>query len=127
MGKVDFDLDKNYFVNVMGMEILERDEEKAIGKMEIQKVFYNAIGAVHGGVLISFADTVTGACANYNSSPATTLSSTFNFLKPVIDSKCLYGYARKIKRGKKISVYDVEIKDGNGELKAQGNFTYYVL
>lgn len=115
------------FTDSMGMDIVYRDEEKSEVKMKIRDYFYNGINAIHGGVLFTLADTATGVCANFGNNGATTLNSSFDFLKPVLEGEFLYAYAKKIKRGKTISVYSVEIFDDNENLKAHGTFTYYTL
>lgn len=119
---------KGYFFNdYIGIENTYCDEKKAISQIKLKKEHFNAIDVVHGGVIYSLADAVCGSLANYKSDTKTTLSSAFNFLKPVFATDYIYGVASFVKKGKKVTVLNVKIYDDKDDLKASGDFTYFTL
>lgn len=83
--------------------------------------------AVHGGCIFSLADTIGGSAAISYGNSIVTMSGNFHYLSPAAGIDKLYAIAREIKHGKKISVYDVEIRDDKGKLIAKGTFSYYDL
>ena len=117
----------NQFANFMGIETIELADGYAKTRMIIRPEFENTIGSLHGGTIFTLADTATGAAAASDGNMQTTVNCAMNYLKPGIGVKVLYGLARRIKRGKTISVYDVEIRDDKDVLYATGTFTYFNL
>lgn len=117
----------NEYAAFLGIRTTEMKEGYARGELVVRREFENAIGSVHGGCLFSLADTVGGSAAASYGLRTTTLSSDFHYLSPGIGQKKLYAEAKEIKRGKKISVYDVEITGEDGKLLAKGTFTFFNL
>lgn len=117
----------NRFARFVGLETLELSDGYAKTELKIRPEFENSIGSLHGGVIFTLADTVTGAAASSGGTMCTTVNCSMNYLKPGIDVATLYGIAHRVKSGKTISVYDVEIVDENDTLFATGTFTYFNL
>jgi len=83
---------------------------------------YNPIGVVHGGLLCTLADSVTG-CAVHTTLDAgtgyTSIDITVNYLRPVtLDSGILVATGRVIKPGRRIALAAAEVHDGAGRLVA---------
>lgn len=121
-----FDVD--HFSNNLGIEIIGIEDGKSKTRLKIQDYFYNPIGSIHGGVLFSLADVTAGYLANSYGNVTTTLSANFNYLSPALRPTVeLVAYGKEIKRGKTISIYDVEIFDEKERKIASGTFTFYSM
>lgn len=117
----------NRFARFVGIETIELSDGYARTEMRIRPEFENTIGSLHGGAIFTLADTVSGAAAASAGTMHTTVNCSMNYLKPGIGVEVLYGTARRVKKGKTISVYEVEIMDEKENLYATGTFTYFNL
>ncbi len=115
----------NAFGAALGIRTVEIEDGRAKGQMEIKPFMHNPVGSVHGGCIFSLADTIGGAAAASCGGKMTTISSDFHYLLPAIGSRKLYAQAKEIKRGKRISVCDVEIRNDENKLIGKGTFSYY--
>lgn len=118
---------RNNFCNNLGLVILEIGQGTSKSMLPIKKMHMNPVGSVHGGCLFTLADTTAGSAASSYGIQVTTLDSTIHFLRPGLDTACLYAEATEIKHGKRVSVYNVEVTDEKGLLLAQASFTYASL
>ena len=109
--------DSNAFAKLIGLRITKMvtDELK------------NPINSVHGGVLFTVADVTGGGAAASHGRPATTIDSSFHYLRPGLNTTKLIGKAREMKAGKNILVYDVSVEDQDGVVLAEGIFSFMVL
>lgn len=124
---IEFRDNKNLFTKELGIKTVEIAEGYAKVEMLVKPEYRNMHGFVHGGCLFTLADTVGGAAVASYGKYATTVNANINYLRPAMDSEILVAEAREIKRGKKISVYDVTISDEQERLLAQGTFSYFNL
>ncbi|MCQ2491851.1 MAG: PaaI family thioesterase [Lachnospiraceae bacterium] len=109
----------------MGMEIIEIKKGYSKGHMHIEERMRNPYGAIHGGVMFSFADTVGGSAALSSGFAHVTSTGTINYLRPTTRSTEIYAIATEIKMGKTLSTFNVDIKDEHDRLVAQAVMTYY--
>ncbi|MDD6666581.1 MAG: PaaI family thioesterase [Lachnospiraceae bacterium] len=115
----------NRFARQLGIQIIDMQRGYAKAMMPITKEVKNPIGSVHGGCLFTLADVVCGAAASSYGMQATTLDSSFHFLRAGLeDDGELYGTAQVIKHGKRITVLDTKISDQTGRILCTGTFTY---
>lgn len=119
--------ENNSFASFLGITTLEMKEGYASGEMRLEKHHKNAVNSVHGGCIFALADTIGGAAAASHGTRITTISGDFHFVSAAFDSKLLEATAREVKFGKKICVYDVEVRDETGKMIAKGLFSYYNL
>lgn len=119
--------DDHRFMSYLGIKVTDVREGYARGELVIKEIHENMIGSVHGGCILSLADSVCGAAASSYGLKMTTISSDFHFLLPAIGIKKLIAIAKVIKRGKKIVVCDVEVCDENDKLIGKGTFPFYNL
>ena len=117
------------FPNHLGIRVLEITKGCARAEMDLERPeFMNATGnTVHGGVIYSLADSVTGAAAWSSGHFAATASSEIHYINAAMHSKKLIGIARAIKFGKRLFVFDAEIRDDQDLLIAKGLFSYMPL
>ncbi|MCF2555790.1 PaaI family thioesterase [Faecalicatena contorta] len=117
----------NKYASFMGIVTTEIKEGYARAEMQIRPEHENAVGTVHGGAIFSLADTSAGAAAASYGTKMTTVSSDFHYLSPAMGTERLYGEAKAIKHGKKMSTLEVEIFSDDKKLIAKGTFTYFNL
>ena len=118
---------ENNYIKNLGIELVEYREGYAKGKMKVTENNINPYGSVHGGALYSLADTIAGFAAASYGTYASTVSGNMNFINPAMNTKYVYCEAKKVRQGKKISLYNVELFDDNNKILENGSFTFYML
>jgi acyl-CoA thioesterase len=118
---------QNAFANMIGLSVTEIGHGTAKTEMPITPDHLNPMGSVHGGCQSTMADVTGGAAAVSHGRQVTTLDGTLHYLRPGLDVTCLYGEARELKYGKRISVYEITISDQNGKVLSEGIYTYMSL
>ena len=71
----------------------------------------NTYGAVHGGIVFSFADTCFGLAANSRDIKAVTASAEIHYIAPAPVGDVIRAIAKETWRGERSGLYDVEIRD----------------
>lgn len=92
---------------------------------------YNPIGAVHGGVLATLADSAMG-CAVHSTLTAgsgyTTLEFKINFVRPVtVETGEIVATGEVVHRGRRVATAEARITDADGRLLAHASTTCLVL
>lgn len=130
---MDFEKLKNYrdmnnnFQTLLNIKTTVIGDGYAKGEMPIVEAFTNIINSVHGGCIFTLADTIAGAAAISRGELMTTVSSDMHYLNAAIDVKMLWAEAKEVKRGKTLSVIEVDIFDEKDTHIARASFTYYNL
>ena len=106
-----------------GIVVDKVDKDEVIVHLDASEKSLNPWQTVHGGLLFSLADTAGGLLCFANGSESVTVDASINYLKPCI--KYAKAIATKIKEGKTISLYKVEIYNENDELLAIATINYY--
>lgn len=125
---IDYLNEKSAFSKALGIKIIEIKKDYAQCEMCPATIHENTVYVIHGGALFSLADVACSAAAATHGYKITTLSADFHFLSPANkESGTLVATANKIKFGRKISVYNVDVVDTKGKLIAKGTFSFYNL
>ena len=106
------------FSDQFDMEIKEIDDLNLILRTKVKKDFYNELGAIHGGVIMTLADNASGYIASAKKYTAPTLSMNINFLRPLLDTEYIYAKAKVLKRGSRIITVDCEVYGVNEKIAA---------
>ena len=97
------------------------------GRLFVTENSLNPHGMVHGGALVTLADTVAGtcACSKYGNTCVTT-NSTMEYLRPGTAPwiRCV---AMATKIGRTLSVVRVELTDSQDRLVATGTYTFCMM
>ena len=116
------------FREKIGLEILERRPGYAKGQIVLQPWHLNVLGIVHGGVLFTIADTVSGTAAVTGHDYAVpTVNGTINYLKAGRKTSKIIAEAREIKNGNTFSVVECQVFDDRENLLATTSMTFYHL
>ena len=109
------------FSNLMGVEIIERDKTRVIGRLTVREDLCTAGGILHGGAFMAFADAL-GAVGGFLNLPpgvrTTTLESKTNFLGSAKVGTVVTGEATPLHIGRRSSVWQTRITNEDGKLLA---------
>lgn len=114
------------FIANNNYEVIEVSEHycKLIGN--VNETSLNHLNICHGGYLYGLLDTAGGIAAMSDMRVVVTVSSSINFLKQAKGNK-IYAEAKKIKAGKKISVFEINAYDEEKNLLCTSLFTYMYM
>jgi uncharacterized protein (TIGR00369 family) len=110
------------FATLVGIELLEVTPELVRGRMEWAPERCTAGGLLHGGALMSLADSCGGVCAFVNlpegSIGTATIESKTNFLRAVREG-AVTATTRPLHRGRTMIVLETDIAREDGALVAR--------
>ena len=106
----------------LGIEFLEAEPDQVTAWMQVQPEHCTLGQAVHGGVVMAFADSLGGAAAYINlpreAAGTVTLESKTNFIAPAPAGASLVGVASVLHRGRKTQVVQTRVETGQGKVVA---------
>jgi 1,4-dihydroxy-2-naphthoyl-CoA hydrolase len=118
------------FSAVAGIQLLEATPERVAGRMAWAPDRCTAGGILHGGALMTLADSLGGICAFLNLPSGmrgtSTVESKTNFFRPV-SSGGVHAVARPLHTGRRLAVIQTELRDDEGRLVAQVTQTQLFL
>ena len=109
------------FSNLMGVEIVEREKTRVVGRMLVREDLCTSGGILHGGAYMAFADALGAIGGVLNLSPGTrttTLESKTNFLRGAPVGSTVTGEATPLHVGRRSSVWTTRITNDDGKLLA---------
>ena len=106
------------FSDQFDLEIREIDDLNLILRTKVKKDYYNEIGAIHGGVIMTLADNASGYIASKKKYTAPTLSMNTHCLRPLFDTDYIYAKAKVLKRGSRIITVDCEVYGDDEKIAA---------
>ena len=113
----------------MDMDLVHATPEEVVGTMRWSAETTTAGGAMHGGALMSLADTIGGAVAFLNlpeGAGTSTISSSTVFLRGVREG-VVTATGRLVHRGRTTIVAETELTDAEGRRVARTTQTQAVL
>jgi uncharacterized protein (TIGR00369 family) len=120
---------KGTLADVLGIEIVEASAERVVAQLAIRDELRTVGGALHGGTLMAFADTI-GAVATVLNLPAgagtTTLESKTNFFAAG-RSGTVRAETTPLHRGKRTMVWQTRVSDESGRMLSLTIQTQMVL
>jgi uncharacterized protein (TIGR00369 family) len=116
---------------LMRFEITSADPGRVVFTCEPDESAYNPIGAVHGGVVCTLLDSVTG-CAIHSTLPAgkgyTSVEIKVNYLKAVrLGSGVLTATGTVVKAGSRVGFAEGVVTDAGGAVVATATSTLLVF
>ena len=110
------------FAVTLGIELLEAGPDGVRGRLEWAAEHTTTGGLMHGGAIMSLADTCGGICAFLNLPPGAqgtaTIESKTNFLRAV-RSGAATATTRPLHRGRTLIVVETEVTRDDGKLAAK--------
>jgi acyl-CoA thioesterase len=117
----------NPFANNIGIKVMEIQEGYSRVEVPVHEGLLNVAGAVHGGMLFTLCDVACGAAASSYQYKATTVDSSFHFLRPALNCTRLRAIAKELKHGKRVMVYEVEVFNEEETMLCKGVYTMMQL
>jgi uncharacterized protein (TIGR00369 family) len=105
-------------VKHLGIRFLETEKDRIVAELEIKPELLTTTGALHGGTLMAFADTIgaAGTVVNLSEGQSTaTLESKTNFFAAA-RSGTVRAEATPLHKGKRTHVWQTRVTDDNGKL-----------
>jgi uncharacterized protein (TIGR00369 family) len=109
------------FSDLMGVEILEREKTRVIGRLVVRPDLCTSGGILHGGAYMAFADALgaIGGVLNLAAGTrTTTLESKTNFLRGAPMGSVVTGEATPLHIGRRSSVWQTRLTNDEGKLLA---------
>ena len=119
-------LANNPFMRHNHMKIEKISTECSEISMEVHPDGLNIMGMIHGGLLYSLADVVTGLTARADGRKYVTQSAHINFIRNVSEGT-VYAKGILIRRGRSITIVRSEVTDEKGNLLADVTVDMFCL
>jgi 1,4-dihydroxy-2-naphthoyl-CoA hydrolase len=120
---------KGTLAELLGIRFVEASADRLVAELTWREDLTTVGGALHGGTLMAFADTVGAAATVLNLPPGastTTLESKTNFFAPGRPG-VVRAEATPLHRGKRTMVWQTRVTDGGGRLLSLTTQTQMVL
>ncbi|MBB6414323.1 PaaI family thioesterase [Mesorhizobium sangaii] len=108
------------FQKTLGIQLDEVSPECITAHIDIENRHINSVGAVHGGILMSLADSLGAMGALQNLGPTqrtATLESKTNFVRPCAGAR-VTAECRPLHLGRQTSVWQTVLRDEDGKICA---------
>ena len=118
---MEFDIARLPFAAEMGVEIVEAQKSRILGRLAVRETLTTGGHILHGGAIMAFADSLgaIGAVLNLRDGQGTTtLESKTNFLGSARVGETLTGEATPLHVGRRSSVWQTRITNDAGRLIA---------
>ena len=105
-------------VKHLGIRFVETEQDRVVAELEIRPELLTTTGALHGGTLMAFADTVgaAGTVVNLAQGQNTaTLESKTNFFAAA-RAGVVRAESTPLHKGKRTHVWQTRVTDANGKL-----------
>ncbi len=117
--------EKDGFVKLAGIEIVEATAEKAVVKAKISDEHRNANGSVQGGMLYTIADFAFAVLGNYIHPVTVTQVGQISYVKAAFTDEITATATEKIRSGR-TTVSEVVIQDREGQVVCVCSFNGFV-
>jgi uncharacterized protein (TIGR00369 family) len=105
-------------VKHLGIRFVETEKDRIVAELEIRPELLTTTGALHGGTLMAFADTIGAAGTAVNLEPGqntATLESKTNFFAAAFKG-VVRAESTPLHKGKRTHVWQTRVTDANGKL-----------
>ena len=109
------------FAANLGIVLEQATREQVTGRLAWAAELCTTGGILHGGALMTLADSLGGLCAFLNlpdGAGTATISSSTNFLRPVRDG-AVHATSRPVHAGRSVIVVQTELRDDSSRLVGQ--------
>ena len=116
---------------VLGYQLVEVDDGRAVFEITPGERHYNPIGVVHGGIAMTLLDSAMG-CAVQTKMPGgsgyTTLEAKTNLVRAITaETGPLRAIGKVVHVGKRVATAEARLEDPSGKLYAHASSTCIVL
>jgi uncharacterized protein (TIGR00369 family) len=118
------------FADVLGMELTAAAPDEVTGRLAWREDLCTTAGVLHGGVLMSLADSVGALCAFLNlpqGATTSTIESKTNFFRGLREGGTVHATARPLHVGRTTIVVQTDLVDDRGKRVTQTTQTQAVI
>ncbi len=112
------------FATRLGIQIVEASNDHAVATMPIEAIHRNGMGNAHGGAIFSLADMAFAAAAHASGIFFVSAQASISYLEPGRIGP-LRGVAKKVRCGKTLGIFEVNIYDADNTHVALATITGY--
>ena len=124
------DRSSSTMVETLGIKIIDIGENFVSGKMPVDKRTKQPFGLLHGGASVALAETLgsigAGMSIDQSSQSVVGIEINANHLKAV-KIGWVFGKATAIRVGRKIQVWEIDIKNENDDFVCKSRLTLAVI
>ena len=124
------DFGKGTIAEVLGIEITAIEEGRVKGKMPVDHRTHQPYGMLHGGASVALAETLGSIGSHFlvtkQGKSAVGIEVNANHLKS-IRSGWVFGEASIVKKGGRIHVWSIELRDKEGEMICTSRLTVMIV
>lgn len=113
LDRIKASADESGPARLLGLSLIELKEGYAKARMKVSQDHLNFFGLTHGAILYSLADHVNSAAANSLGRRAVMTQSSAYFLASPKLGQEVFAEARVVRSGRKLSLVEVSVSDGN--------------
>ncbi len=117
--------EKDGFVKLTGLEIVEVNDEKAVVKAKIGDEHRNANGGAQGGMLYAIADFAFALLGNYKHPVTVTQVGQISYIKAAMTEE-ITATATETARSGRTTISEVVIRDDKGQIVCVCSFNGFV-
>lgn len=99
------------FTKWLGIIVQEAENGRAVLRMKIRSDMLNGFNICHGGIPFSLADSAMAFASNYGGQIALSIDNSITYHEKIIEGDELTAVAEELSSNRKISVYNVTIKN----------------
>ena len=100
---------KDYFIQWLGIEVLEIKEGSCKLKKKVRKEMLNGFGIAHGGITYSFADSALAFASNSHGKKAVSVETSISHTESLHENDEILAEAIEEKCSNKIGIYTIKI------------------
>ena len=118
---------KNPFLEYIHAEAVPMADGGVQLELKVEAEHTNLYGIIHGGVLMTLADTAMGAAALARNKKVVTMNLSMDFMHSVPMTTRILATGTVLHDGRHTMTLESEIRDKAGKLFAKAHGTFYVL
>ena len=119
-----------FFPSLLGIRFVTVEPERVVAELDVRREICTAPGVMHGGAVMSLADTLGAAGTIMNlreGQGTTTMESKTNFFGPAVEGTTLTAECIPLHRGGRTHVWETTIRNPAGKMVAKVTQTQMVL
>lgn len=118
-------IDTDWFSQWLGIERVEVKQGYCVLRMIIRKEMLNGFAIAHGGITYSLADSALAFASNSHGRMSVSVETSISHIISLKEGDVITAVAEEVSLSNKIGIYQVTIKDQNGEKVALFKGTVY--
>ncbi len=113
-GRIREKVETEPFAGKLGLKVVALEPGYSKVEMIVSPEMANIFGATHGGAIFSLIDEAFETASNSHGVMAVALNVNIQYLRPACEGDLLAAEAREVSRSKKISTYQIDVKNAAG-------------